>query len=194
MWLELIALAAAILVVRAIPTINQESTMSDESNPFGHLKHHNIDPKRTAELTLTELVGHPSTGGHPIIEVVCAGEENTGLTDASLRREGSKTKKRTRSNKAPTVAELRDDRDAERPLYARYVLVGWKGMCHVEIVEDDDGEKTAKTGELIPYTEEMGKKFCQSVPPRTFNEMRLFALDETNFQDEVIDVEATAEK
>lgn len=126
--------------------------------------------------TLYQLAGEPKLMLRP------ATERNKEYHNALLKR-NAKLAARFRQRVKITREMLKENREHDKVLYAAHVIVGWEG------IEEDDGTQPS-------FTPDLCRAFLKNLPAWIFDDLRLFAVDPTNFlQDDEPDedeVEETA--
>lgn len=140
---------------------------------FSHLKSLNVSGTTVVEYPLYQL------DGNAILHLASASESNKGYFNALLRKAG-RTAQAVKAN-AVNANTLKQNRDEDRVLYAKHVLKGWSGILDADSTE-------------VPYNEENGEEFLQSLPDWLFDEIRNFASNVRNFIDSPIDVEDKGKK
>lgn len=137
---------------------------------FDYLKKLDVKGDETAEFKLLDLPAKPK------LILAIAGEKNKPYLNASLKAFGSQlnSRRRTRMD-ADTMS---DTREADRALYAQYVIKGWEGI-------------TDTKGEEVPFNKENCLEFLEILPDYIFDDIRVFAGDPTNFVQGEIDSHGT---
>jgi len=139
--------------------------MADPKFDFSHLS----VGERVARYTLYQVMGEP------YMEVVHAGESNKPYFNALLRR-SKKNMRRLRAG-AVDATTLSDNRDEDRNLYPKYIIKGWG--C-----EKKDGVILDSANKMIQFSPENVSTFLKALPNWLFDELRLFAGEESNFLDD----------
>ena len=121
----------------------------------------------TAKFDLPRLSVHMT---EPTLVVFTATNENSKYSAASLRMSGKRQRK-IASNSSVSSVEAKRDRDEDRILYPRYVVVGWSG------VYDKDG-KPAK------FDHDNCKAFIAALPNWLFDRLRIFCMKPEDFLSE----------
>ncbi len=93
--------------------------------------------------------------------------ENKRYNAASLHL-SAKRQRRIVQTGSMTKAEADDDRNEDRVLYPKYVIVGWRGIFN-------------KAGELVPFSPEACAKFIKVLPLYLFDRLRMFCLKPERF-------------
>lgn len=119
-----------------------------------------LSPERTAKFPLYQLEGEPT------LIVVSATDANKPYYNKLLQRSpGSARKFRALGVSAGLIEE---NREADRELYAKYVLRGW------ERVQDVGGKDVA-------FSTQEGEQFLAALPSWLFDDLRTFCSDPNNF-------------
>lgn len=141
---------------------------------FKHLKSLDIQGQQTTRFTLYQV------DGEPWLEIRPAAEVNRNYFNSLLKR-SRKNLKRIRAG-AVNAAQIAENRDEDRTLYPKHVVVGWGGVRNDEGVEVD-------------FSVEDCAAFLRALPDWLFDELRVFASDVTNFlpeeEDPPLDAEVT---
>jgi hypothetical protein len=126
---------------------------------FGHLT---STKKSSAEYTFWDVVGEPK------LVVRHAGESNKPYFNEMLRRAEQLQKR-----KARVSAELiRDHRDRDRDLFPKFVVSGWKDVNDA-------------AGKPVTFTKEDCEAFLRALDDDTFDALREFCKDASNFRETV---------
>lgn len=137
---------------------------------FAHLKKLDVQGGQTAEFHLHAL------DGTPVLHVRPALESNTSYFNASLK--SSRKNMRAMRNGNINAGLLDETRETDRELYAKHVVVGWKG------IQDAQGKD-------VPFTREVCAEFLDALPNWLFDELREFCGTPVNFiDDDQVDGEA----
>ncbi len=96
-----------------------------------------------------------------------ATERNKAYHNALLKR-NAKLAARFRQRVKITREMLKENREHDKVLYAAHVIVGWEG------IEADDGSHPT-------FTPDLCRAFLNKLPGWIFDDLRLFAVDPTNF-------------
>lgn len=113
----------------------------------------------------------------PYLMVVPATENNAQYYAEALKAVRKNNKLIAANAVSPSM--LKEMRDKERPLYARYVVRGWGN------VKDD-------TGTVVPFSHEECLNWLEAIPDWVFDELRSFCTNVTNFVSDPIEVEEIA--
>jgi hypothetical protein len=137
---------------------------------FSHLKKLDITD-RTADYLLHQIAGES------VLVLKPAAEVNKPYFNAVLR----KSRKNMRAVRSGVVnqAMIAENREQDRELFPKYVVVGWKN------VRDSKGE-------IVEFNKENCDDFLRALPDWLFDEIRNFAADITNFVGDQPDVEDMA--
>lgn len=131
---------------------------------FEHLQEKGISPFAVSLMPLPEV----SPGA--VLKLRFAGEENPQYWNALLKLAGSRP--RRKGPQGVTADEIAENRDHDRLLVGRYVLVGWEGIQ----AKDADGEFVD-----VAFTRELAQEFCQKLPRHVFDSVRAWASDASRF-------------
>jgi hypothetical protein len=112
--------------------------------------------------------------GEPTFEVKPATQSNPKYFNALLRSSKSRISRAKKGVIDDTM--LKQNRDEDRKLFPRHVIVGW------ENVMDSSGKE-------VPFSIENCTEFLEKLPDWLFDKLRDFAASNENFVEEVIDVE-----
>jgi len=136
---------------------------------FNYLKKLEVEGK-TARCEIHNIPGEP------VLIVKPATEANKPYFNAVLRQ--SKRNVRAVQSGAINAAMLSENRNQDRELFPKFVVVGW------EKVSDADGN-------FAEFTEENCRAFLDAMPDWLFDKIRNFAGDCSNFmEDAPVDVES----
>lgn len=105
--------------------------------------------------------------GEPVLFLRPAGEKNKPYHNALLKR-NAKLAARFRARTKITREMLKENREHDRALYGKFVISGWEG------IQTKDGEEAA-------FSPEVCKQFLAALPDWIFDDLRLFAVDPSNF-------------
>lgn len=137
---------------------------------FSHLKRLDVQGGQTAEFRMHALEGEPALTVRPALE------SNTQYFNAALK--GSRKNMRSIRNGSVSAGLLDETRENDRELYAKHVVVGWRG------VQDSSGKQ-------VQFTREVCAEFLEALPNWLFDELREFCGTPTNFiADDQVDAEA----
>lgn len=137
---------------------------------FTNFEELNVSKGATAEFPLDMLAGKMSLTLSP------ATEANMKYFNQLLKKSRSKMKQI--SSKKLDVNILGDNRNEDRELYAKYIIIGWK-------VNDAKGKP-------VKFTTENVEQFLNALPNWIFDNVRAFASSPESFIDLEIDPEETA--
>lgn len=138
---------------------------------FSHLKKLDVDIHTAIEYPVPEL------GSKASLQVVPATEANKPFFNALLKR--ARKNNKAISAGAISLQMIEANRDADRELYAQYIIKGWSGVAE-------------KNGTTVPFSPENCKELMAQLPIETFDLLRAFCTNTVNFRDEdALDVEAT---
>lgn len=143
--------------------------------PFTHLKKYELDDE-PVPYPLFHLDGEPKLFLRP------ATEKNKAYHNALLKR-NAKLAQRFRAGTRVTREMLQENRDHDKVLYAKHVIVGWEG------IKDDSGSE-------VSFTPDLCRQFLAELPAWIFDDVRLFAVNPANFlkddEPDPADVDASA--
>ncbi len=130
---------------------------------FEHLKKMETSSDTIRDFTLFDLIGEP------VLQVKVAAEQNKPYFNAQLKRtqELHRMSNKGKNINAATVDKLRS---IDRELLPKHVIVGWSGVIDTN-------------GDDAPFTPENAAEFCEALPMTTFDELRSFCGDASNFSD-----------
>lgn len=140
---------------------------------FKHLKKLEVSDN-TAKLTLNDIQGAPTLVMKPATEV------NKPYFNAVLRQNGGKqAQSRGRMPTKKLLQMVEKNRENDRSLFPKHVVVGWESM------PGDDGN-------MVEFSEGACKEFFSYLPVWLLDEIRNFASDLSNFIEQPEDVEGQA--
>ena len=128
---------------------------------FKHLKNYEVKDK-TAEFPLTQIAGSI------VLIMKPATEANKPYFNDKLRN-SRRTARQVRTG-ALDNSSLSRDRNKDRDLFPKHVIVGWKNVVDFE-------------GKKVEFNETNCKDFIDSLPDWIFDEIRIFAMDPQEFID-----------
>lgn len=132
---------------------------------FTHLKPQRKD---TAEYPFYEIQGEPT------LIVKHAGESNKPYFNEKLRQA-----EKLRQRRAKVSVELiRDNRERDRELFPKYVVIGWKNVVDA-------------AGNPVMFSKDDCEAFLRALDDEMFDALREYCLDASNFR-EVLDGATTA--
>jgi hypothetical protein len=137
---------------------------------FDHLK--KFEGEATAEYAMPEL------GTDAKIEVRQASESNKHYFNALLRAAGNRPRQITAQKL--DAKEVVKNRNEDRRLFAKYVIVGWSG---VEDAGATPKEELNDDG-TIRFTTDLAAELCEKLPGHLFDLLRHFAATVSNFYPE----------
>lgn len=137
---------------------------------FDHLKEYDPSSAR-AWLDMPEL------GAEARLLLAPAGESNQGYFNALLKLTGKRV--RQLASRQVSVGDLKKNRDEDRKLFPRHVLVGWE---KVETAEDR--HRPAEEKEYVPFSAEHAAELCAALPDHLFDRIRNFASTPEQFYPE----------
>jgi hypothetical protein len=134
---------------------------------FSHLNKLEVSDK-TAEYVMNQIEGQPTLIVKP------ATESNKPYFNSVLRR-SRKTLQQSQGGLSAKM--ITDNRNEDKELYPKHVIVGWEDMKD-------------SSGELVDFSVENCTNFIGKLPPWLFDEIRTFCGKSINFCDEAtIDIE-----
>jgi hypothetical protein len=136
---------------------------------FDHLKE--FAPDGTAWLPMPEL------GRKARLQLRPATEANRPYYNAMLKMAGKRVRTLIRGRVSPE--DLAQNRDEDRRLYPKYVLVGWE---HVETREDRERGWDEK--EFVEFSAKGAAELCEKLPDHLFDRIRNFAATPEEFYPE----------
>jgi hypothetical protein len=137
---------------------------------FSYLKKLEVKD-RTARYDMFQI------SSEPVLIVRPATEANKPYFNAVLR----KSRKNSRALRAGAInrAMITENREQDRELFPRYVIVGWENVVDVN-------------GESVEFSPDNCRGFLDALPDWIFDDVRNFAGDSANFVDELPDAETMA--
>lgn len=120
----------------------------------------------------------PWLRGEPVLLVKPATEANEKFRAAMLRTSGKRQRNVLMKGKVD-AADADQDRDDDRALYPRYVIVGWRNVKN-------------KEGKPVEFTIDACLAFIAALPNWIFDKIRVFCMRPENFVD-VVDEDPASE-
>ena len=117
------------------------------------------------EASETARYDFPHIKGEPWLEVKQANDSNAAYYNGLLRYQRRYSRRRGRTI---TVQEVSENREQDRLLYSRHVVVKW-------------GNVSDKSGEDVPLSEEACREFLHAIPTLDMDELRDFAANPHSF-------------
>lgn len=141
---------------------------------FSNISRQEIKTQDTAQFTFYRIQGMT-----PVLTVKPATEANPDYMRAILR--GSREQMRRMRGADLTPEMLKENREKDRQLFPRFVVMGWEGVLDA-------------SGEPVTFSQDACEAFLRALPDDIFNELRDFCSTPDNFRDTVgeEDVEAIA--
>lgn len=136
---------------------------------FEHLKALEVKDK-TTEFPLTMLRGCPKLIVKP------ATESNKPYFNEVLRRSAKSVRKAVQGNITVDVETLEKNREDDRSLFPKHVIVGWSGVL------DSDGKE-------VEFSQSNCKEFLHALPDWIFDQIGIFCRKNSNFVDIDLDAE-----
>lgn len=138
---------------------------------FSHLKKLEVPVEKKAIYRIEELDDAPEL-------VVCpATEANKPFFNAMLRR--SRKMARVIQSGNINVNTVDSNREEDRELYAKYVILSWSGIVDAE-------------GKPVEFSPTLCLEFLKALPDYIFDGVRQFASNPVNFLEDTIDADETA--
>lgn len=128
---------------------------------FDHFLEKEVASDATSWLDVPELCDGAR------VELAYAGETNHGYYNAMLKMAGSRARMANREINKETMDTLREE---DRKLFGQFIVMGWAG------VRDKDGE-------LVEFSRDLAKEFCQKIPTYVFDKIRNAAGTPERFTD-----------
>lgn len=119
---------------------------------FEHLSKLDVLPGATTFVDLPEVT--------PKARIICkpATEANQAYFNAMMKRSGARARRMVRTDRI-TVEDAQQNREEDRELFPRYVLVGWEGILD-------------KDNQPVPFSADHAKQFCAKLPDWLFDRIR----------------------
>lgn len=129
---------------------------------FSNLRKLDVTSEAVARWTMVDVEGQPFLNVRP------AGEVNKPFFSEMVRR----TKQAAKAVNAGSIGSelLAQNRDADRMLYAKHVIVGWGNVVDAE-------------GKAVQFSEANCAEFLQQLPDWLFDRLRQFCTSIENFVD-----------
>lgn len=135
------------------------------SNPdFSHLSDLKVQPSKQVEFAFERIEGEPT------LVVRSSSESNKPYLNALLKS-GRRTLRKMRGGKM-SAEVLASNRDQDRELFPKYVIVDWKAAT-----------VRNAAGKPVPFSPEACTAFLQALPNDLFDELRAFCGDVDNFRE-----------
>jgi|TARA_Y100000310_G_scaffold160698_2_gene160516 hypothetical protein len=115
-----------------------------------------VEKGSTSEYTIYELADEP------VLVVTPAAETNRPYYQTMLRRMGKQQGRKI------SAAIVRENRDDDRELYAKYIVVGWRGVMN-------------KAQKEVPFSRENCADFLKALPNHIFDGLRTHCGELLNF-------------
>ena len=138
---------------------------------FGHLEKLNVKGGDTAPFTFYDVVGEP------VLHLSPANESNKPYFNALLKRSRKNQRRLQKNNFTAEVIE--ENREDDRVLYPRFIIKVW------DKVVDADGNPAE-------FNHENVCAFLAALPNWLFDQARTFAVENSNFVEDLVDVEEVA--
>jgi len=119
--------------------------------------------------------------GEPYLDVTHAGEANKPYFNALLKR--SRNNVRRMRAGGIDAAAMTQNRNEDREIYHKHIVKGWGCKDGPGFILDSEGNR-------IDYSQGNVATFLNALPNWVFDELRVFAGEESNFIDEMSDGEA----
>jgi hypothetical protein len=128
---------------------------------FDHLK--KLEVRREA-TTWVEL---PEVSPKARVQVRPATEANPPYFNAMLKTAAPRARRVTRTDRV-SIEDTAENRDEDRALFPRYVLVGWEGILDT-------------AGQPVPFSSDHARDFCRALPDWLFDRIRNVAATPERF-------------
>lgn len=128
-------------------------------NMFKHLKA--LDVNDPVWLSI------PQVSPDAEIQVVFAGDSNTALANAVIKKAAVRPRSKSNTPRA-ALEQLHQTRDEDRDLLARYVIKDWRG------IQDEEGNE-------VEFSTEHALEFFEALPDWIFDRVRTFCRNPQNF-------------
>lgn len=137
---------------------------------FSHLKKLDVHG-RTADMPLYNI------GGTPVLIMVSAMQDNKPYVNAVLKSTSRQMRRLQRGNLTQDMLDA--EREQDRRLFPRHVIVGWRDVVDAN-------------GEDVPFSPADCEEFLRALPDYVVDEIKAFANTPANFLDaeNLIDEEA----
>jgi hypothetical protein len=139
---------------------------------FSQLQRLQPTRERTSDYMISQIEGAP------VLTIRFAGEANKPYWRALLKCQAARPRSSMRRSPEAMDRALKSARDDDRALYAAHVIVGWRDI------------KDA-SGAAVPFSAEACVAFLAALPDYLFDEVRVHATEQSNFQ-EMMDGEELA--
>lgn len=136
---------------------------------FEHLKALEVKGK-TASFPLSMLQGCPKLIVRP------ATESNKPYFNEVLRRSAKTLRKAANGDISVDTDTLDKNRQDDRRLFPKHVIVGWEG------IKDSQGKE-------VPFSQENCVEFLQALPDWIFDDIGIFCRKNSNFVDEPVEID-----
>ena len=114
-------------------------------------------------------------GVHLLVKT--ATNENTEFNEASLRMGGQRRRDIIEGGASLTSDNAKEDREEDRILYPKYIIVGWGGIR----------KKINRDGKIevvdVPFSRDECAKFIKVLPGWIFDKLRMFCMRPEKFLD-----------
>ena len=141
---------------------------------FDHLERERVSAEQLAEWVCPRAYG----GAIPVLTVRPASPSlNPAYTNAMVLAHGGSNRIQLMQQRRNVVKTAEQTRKADRWLYAKHVVVGWKGVVDVD-------------GREVPFNEDDCKKWLGAIDAYVFDDLRGFCMIADNFADAIGDEEA----
>jgi len=134
---------------------------------FDYLQKLNVTGDRIVDYTFYNI------GGEPTFQVRPATESNKPYFNAMLKR--SRKMARVIASGNINAAHLDQNRDNDRDLFPKHVIVGWKNVVDNE-------------GNPVEFTQENATDYLSKLPNWILDDLRNFVATPTNFAETEVDV------
>lgn len=128
---------------------------------FSNVSSRAVPANGTADFVLYRIEGQP------VLTVKPATEDNPSYMRAMLKGSREQMRRLKAGDLSPEMLE--ENRQKDRVLFPRYVVVGWKGILDAK-------------GKAVAFSAEACAEFIQALPRDMFNELRDFCSMPDNFR------------
>lgn len=140
---------------------------------FSYLSKLQPNRERTSRFTLADL------DGCPVLIVRIASETNKPYFKAALADQLARSRSTSRRNATQVANAVAAEREMDRKLYPKHVVVGWEGV-------------TDASGAVVPFNEENCTGFLAALPDFIIDKVRAHCIEPGNFVDAMPEAEDVA--
>ncbi len=134
------------------------------SDQFSHLSKYEVKADRLIDYVLDDIEGEPT------LILAPATSENKPYYNKVLRKTAKNPMK---AIKKMNIGTVRENRDQDRLLFAKYVVKGWKKVVNGE-------------GALVEFSEQNCFEYLTALPDWIFDQVRNYAASPENFIDDAV--------